>query len=60
MLHLLHRIISMPSFQELLGILIVVIVIWFVLKMARVAIRLMVFLLGLAALLGVLYFVFVR
>jgi hypothetical protein len=50
----------MPSFQELLGILIVVIVIWFVLKMARVAIRLMVFLLGLAALLGVLYFVFVR
>ncbi|MEA2571126.1 MAG: hypothetical protein QOI24_3127 [Acidobacteriota bacterium] len=50
----------MPSFQELLGILIVVIVIWFVLKMARVAIRLMVFLLGLAALFGVLYFVFVR
>jgi hypothetical protein len=50
----------MPSLQELLGILILVIVIWFVLKMARVAIRLMVFLIGLAVLLGVLYFVFVR
>jgi hypothetical protein len=50
----------MPSFQELLGILILVIVIWVVLKMARVAIRLMVFLIGLAVLLGVLYFVFVR
>ncbi|MCU1230234.1 MAG: hypothetical protein JWO97_3118 [Acidobacteria bacterium] len=50
----------MPSFQELLGILIVVLVIWFVLKMARVAIRLMVFLIGLAVLFGVLYFVFVR
>lgn len=50
----------MPSLQELLGILILVLVIWFVLKMARVAIRLMVFLIGLAALLAVLYFVFVR
>jgi hypothetical protein len=50
----------MPSFQELLGILIVVLVIWFVLKMARVAIRMMVFLIGLAVLFGVLYFVFVR
>jgi hypothetical protein len=51
---------SMPSLQEFLGILIVVLVLWFVLKMARVAIRLMVFLIGLAALFGVLYFVFVR
>ena len=50
----------MPGFQELLGILIVVIIIWFVLKMARVAIRLIVFLIGLMLLLGVLYYVFVR
>jgi hypothetical protein len=50
----------MPSIQELIGILILIIVIWFVLKMARVAIRLMVFLIGLAVLLGVLYFVFMR
>ena len=50
----------MPGFQELLGILIAVIVIWFILKMARVAIRLIVFLIGLMLLLGVLYYVFVR
>ena len=50
----------MPSLQELLGILIVVVVLWFVLKMARVAIRLVVFIVGLAILAGVLYFVFMR
>ena len=50
----------MPGFQELLGILIAVIVVWFILKMARVAIRLIVFLIGLMLLLGVLYYVFVR
>ena len=50
----------MPSLQELLGILIAIIVIWFILKMARVAIRLIVFIVGLAIIVGVLYFVFVR
>lgn len=50
----------MPGPQELLGILIVIAVIWFVLKVARVALRLIVFFIGLIVLLGVLYFVFVR
>lgn len=50
----------MPTLQELLGILIVVVVIWLLLKMARVALRLFFFLLGLILVAGVLYFVFVR
>jgi hypothetical protein len=50
----------MPSVQELLGIFIAVLVIWFVLKMARIAIRLIFFIISVAVLIGVLYFVFVR
>jgi hypothetical protein len=50
----------MPSLQELLGILIVVAVIWFVVKMARVALRLISFIIGLGLILGVLYLVIVR
>jgi hypothetical protein len=50
----------MPGIQELLGVLIVIFVIWFVLKMARVAIRLILFVIALALLAGALYFVFVR
>lgn len=50
----------MPSLQELIGILVVVILIWLVLKMARVALRLIAFIIGLLLILGVLYLVFVR
>jgi hypothetical protein len=50
----------MPGIQELLGVLIVIFVIWFVLKMARVAIRMILFVIALVLLVGALYFVFVR
>lgn len=50
----------MPSLQELLGILIAIIVIWFILKMAKVAIKLIIFIIGLAIIAGALYFVFMR
>lgn len=50
----------MPSIAELVGILIVVLVIWFILKLARVAIRLILFVIGLVLLLGALYFILVR
>jgi hypothetical protein len=50
----------MPGFQELLGILVVIVVIWFIVKMARVALRLVFFITGLILIIGVLYFVFVR
>ena len=50
----------MPGLQELIGVLIVIAVIWFVLKLARVAVRLILFIIGLVIVLGVLFFVFVR
>lgn len=50
----------MPSVQELLGILIVIAAIWFVLKLARVALRLILFFIGLILILGALYLVLVR
>jgi len=50
----------MPGLHELLGILIVVLVIWFVLKLARVAIRLILFIIGLVLLAGFLYFFLMR
>jgi hypothetical protein len=50
----------MPSVQELLGIFVAVIVIWFILKMARLAIRMIFFIISVLVLIGVLYFVFVR
>ena len=50
----------MPSASELLGVLIVIVVIWFVLKLARVAIRLILFIIGIVLLIGVLYIFFVR
>jgi hypothetical protein len=50
----------MPSLSELLGILVVIIVIWIVLKVARVAIRLMFFFIGLVIVIGVVYYVFLR
>jgi hypothetical protein len=50
----------MPSPQELIGILVVILVIWVFLKMAKVAIRLILFIIGLVLVVGALYYVFVR
>ena len=50
----------MPSASEILGVLIVIFVIWFVLKLARVAIRLVLFIIGIMLLIGALYYFFVR
>ena len=50
----------MPGLEELAGIFVVIFLLWLVLKMARVAIRLIIFLTGLAIAIGVLYFVLVR
>ena len=50
----------MPSASEIIGVLIVIFVIWFVLKLARVAIRLILFIIGIMLLIGALYFLFVR
>ena len=50
----------MPTAQELLGILIAIAVIWIILKMAKVAIRLIFFVISLLLVIGVLYNVFAR
>ena len=50
----------MPGLQELIGVLIVIGVIWFVLSLARVAVRLILFIVALVLVVGALYFVFVR
>jgi hypothetical protein len=50
----------MPSINELLGILIAIIVIWVVLKLAKVAIRLILFVITILLIAGVLYYVFMR
>src|SRR5262249_41941345 len=59
LLHYVHPT-QMPSASEILGVLIVIFVIWFVLKLARVAVRLILFLIGITLLIGALYFLFVR
>ena len=46
--------------NELLGILIAIIVIWVVLKLARVAIRLIVFVIAVLLIAAALYYVFMR
>jgi hypothetical protein len=50
----------MPSINELLGILIAIIVIWFVLKLAKVAIRMIFLVIAVVLIAGVVYFVFMR
>jgi hypothetical protein len=45
---------------ELIGLLIVVLAIWFVLKLAKVAIKVTLFLILVAVLVGVFYFLFLR
>lgn len=46
--------------NELLGILIAIIVIWIILKLARVAIRLIFFVIAVLLIAGALYYVFMR
>jgi hypothetical protein len=50
----------MPGLQELIGILVVIFVVWFVLKLARVAIRLILFVIAMILVVGALYYIFVR
>ena len=50
----------MPSMNELLGILLAIIVIWVVLKMAKVALRLIIFVIAVLLIAGALYYVFMR
>jgi hypothetical protein len=50
----------MPSTHELLILLIAIFVLWFVLKLARLAIRVILFFITLAIAGGVLWYVFMR
>jgi hypothetical protein len=50
----------MTNLQELVGVLIVVLVIWFVLKMAQVAIRIIFTIIALILIAGAVYWVFMR
>jgi hypothetical protein len=50
----------MPTGQELLGILVAIVILWIILKVAKVAIRLILFFIGLVLVGGVLYFMFMR
>lgn len=58
LLHCPHP--AMPSTNELLGILIAIIVIWVILKVAKVAIRMILFLIVVLLIAGALYYVFMR
>ncbi len=48
----------MPGLHELIGILIAIFVIWIVLKMAKVAIRIIFFVIALLVAAGIVYFLF--
>jgi hypothetical protein len=50
----------MPTTPEIVGILIVIFAIWVVLKLAKIAIRMMVFIIGLLLVLAAIYYVFMR
>jgi len=50
----------MPGFHELLGLLVVIFVIWFFLKMAKVAIKFILLVIALLVAGGVVYFLFMR
>jgi len=50
----------MPTPQELLGILIAIVVIWIVLKVMKVAVRLIFFVIGLLLVGGLIYYLFMR
>jgi len=46
--------------QELVGILIAILVLWFVLKLAKVAIKLMLFIFAILIIAAAVYYVFMR
>jgi hypothetical protein len=50
----------MPSAFELIGLLIAVLAVWFVLKLAKVAIKVTLFFILVAVLAGFFYFLFLR
>ncbi len=50
----------MPSLPELLGLLIVVLLLWLVFKVLKVAIRLLLFLMTAAVMIGIIWWFFVR
>lgn len=50
----------MPSTQELLILFVAIFVLWFLLKLARLAIRVIFFIVTLAIVGGVLWYVFMR
>ena len=50
----------MPSTQELLILVVAIFAIWIVLKLARIAIRVIFFFITIAVVVGVLWFLFAR
>ena len=50
----------MPTPAEIVGILIAIFAIWIVLKLAKIAIRMIVFIIGLLLILAAVYYVFMR
>jgi hypothetical protein len=50
----------MPGADELLGLVIVIFAVWVLLKVARVAIRLILFVVSIVIIIGAFYLVFVR
>jgi hypothetical protein len=50
----------MPSTQELLVLVVAIFVLWFILKLAKLAIRVILFLIMLAIVLGVVWHFFLR
>lgn len=50
----------MPSTQELLILVVAIFAIWLLLKLARLAIRVILFVITIALALGVLWFIFAR
>jgi len=50
----------MPTTPEIVGILIAIFAVWIVLKLAKIAIRMMVFIIGLLLVLAAIYYVFMR
>jgi len=50
----------MPTTAEIVGILVAIFAIWFVLKLARLAVRLIIFIIGLLLVLAAVYYVFMR
>lgn len=50
----------MPGTQEFVGLLVVIFVIWFVLKLAKVAIRMMLLISTIVVITGAVYWLFLR